>query len=145
MQVTRFWTLAEANAARPRVEEMVAECRAILDEVRGHRDAVEDLRILWGDRLHDPQNPDHAAFRQHLHSFEEAKGRLQDALERFQDQGIFLKDLHQGLVDFPAQWGKDEVFLCYRVGEPAVGHWHPLDGGFAQRRPVPELAAWQQP
>ena len=27
-----------------------------------------------------------------------------------------------------------EVYLCWRLGEPEVGHWHDLDAGFAGRQ-----------
>jgi len=34
-----------------------------------------------------------------------------------------------------------EVWLCWRLGEPDVGHWHELDEGYRNRRPLePEPA-----
>ena len=39
----------------------------------------------------------------------------------------------QGLVD------RRQVWLCWRRGEADVGHWHPVDTGFADRRPLSEL------
>jgi hypothetical protein len=27
-----------------------------------------------------------------------------------------------------------EVYLCWRLGEPDVAHWHELEGGFAGRQ-----------
>jgi hypothetical protein len=43
-------------------------------------------------------------------------------------------------VDFPARvWG-EIVFLCWQEGEPEVTHYHPLSGGFAERRPLEEAA-----
>ena len=29
------------------------------------------------------------------------------------------------------------VFLCWRLGEDAVTHWHELDAGVAGRQPIP--------
>ena len=31
---------------------------------------------------------------------------------------------------------EEPVFLCWQLGEPAVAHWHALDGGFASREPI---------
>jgi hypothetical protein len=28
------------------------------------------------------------------------------------------------------------VFLCWRLGEPSVAHWHELDAGFAGRQAI---------
>ena len=52
--------------------------------------------------------------------------------------GVFLKDLDQGLVDFPGRVGGQVVFLCWKEGEPEVAHYHPLSGGFAERKPLAE-------
>ena len=49
-----------------------------------------------------------------------------------------LKDLDQGLVDFLAQRGGEQVFLCWRLGEPAIRYWHRLQDGFANRKPLQE-------
>jgi hypothetical protein len=38
------------------------------------------------------------------------------------------------LIDFPAWMNGREVYLCWRLGEPDVGHWHELDAGFAGRK-----------
>ena len=54
--------------------------------------------------------------------------------------GCFLKDIDQGLVDFPfliEADGDDEdevVFLCWQYGEPHIVAWHSIEGGFGQRR-----------
>ena len=31
------------------------------------------------------------------------------------------------------------IWLCFRLGESAVEHWHPHDEGFESRRPLAEL------
>lgn len=44
--------------------------------------------------------------------------------------------LDAGLVDFPADLEGRPVYLCWRLGETAVEHWHEIDGGFAGRQPL---------
>ncbi|MFL5353623.1 DUF2203 domain-containing protein [Archangium sp.] len=61
--------------------------------------------------------------------------RIQAELEQFQELGVELKAA-DGLVDFHALKGGRPVYLCWRYGEPAVAHWHELDGGFAGRQPI---------
>lgn len=72
--------------------------------------------------------------------------REKDLLARFRDQlgalvatGCILRDLEIGLVDFYALARDQIVCLCWRRGEPEIGHWHPVDQGFAGRRPLSEL------
>ena len=47
-----------------------------------------------------------------------------------------MKDPALGLIDFHAQRGAELVYLCYRLGEATVTHWHPLDDGFSGRQPL---------
>ena len=52
------------------------------------------------------------------------------------EQGIELKDLEIGLVDFPAKRFDEAVYLCWRLGEPEVLYWHGLNEGFRGRKPL---------
>lgn len=51
--------------------------------------------------------------------------------------GVIMRVYDLGLVDFPAEMDGRRVFLCWRLGEPAVAHWHEVDAGYAGRQPVP--------
>jgi hypothetical protein len=56
--------------------------------------------------------------------------------------GVEFKDYTQGLVDFPAKRDDRIVYLCWRLGEPAVEFWHEVDAGYAGRQPLdPRVAA----
>ena len=48
--------------------------------------------------------------------------------------GAIVKDLDEGLVDFPAVREGEEILLCWRLGEDEVAHWHGLEEGFAGRK-----------
>lgn len=50
--------------------------------------------------------------------------------------GCVLKDWRTGLVDFPAVYKGRRVWLCWRLGEPSVAHWHEISEGFAARRAI---------
>jgi hypothetical protein len=63
---------------------------------------------------------------------------LSDEIERVRDLGGEVKDVETGLVDFPGLRRNEEILLCWRLGEKKIGFWHPVDGGFASRRPVDE-------
>ena len=69
---------------------------------------------------------------------------LLGALETLQAAGVRIKDPAAGLLDFPARRAGRAVFLCWRVGEPSLGHWHEVDAGFAGRRPVDEDGPWEE-
>ena len=49
--------------------------------------------------------------------------------------------LDSGLVDFPGELDGRVVYLCWRLGEPSIQHWHEIDAGFAGRQPLHPLPA----
>lgn len=61
---------------------------------------------------------------------------LQEEIEEVQKHGCLLKDLNQGLVDFPARVEGREGYLCWRLGESAIRHWHGLSEGYQGRKPL---------
>jgi hypothetical protein len=51
--------------------------------------------------------------------------------------GCVLKDIDQGLIDFPHELGEEVVFLCWQFGEPRIVAWHSVETGFSDRQPLP--------
>lgn len=50
-----------------------------------------------------------------------------------------MKDIDEGLIDFPALHRGETVLLCWKLGEDAIRWWHRAEDGFLGRRPVEEL------
>ena len=66
--------------------------------------------------------------------------RLAEIASSFDDEGIQIKDLDKGLIDFPFRRRNGEVvLLCYLYGEAEIVAWHTLDGGFQGRRNLDTL------
>jgi hypothetical protein len=68
--------------------------------------------------------------------------RLHSTLEQIRNRGVQVKDVRQGLLDFPARRAGRQVLLCWKVGEPSLAYWHDLETGFAGRRPVDDDGPW---
>jgi hypothetical protein len=70
--------------------------------------------------------------------YEHAQAALEVALgfDRLEQLDLVVRDLERGLIDFPSLLDGDEVYLCWMLDEPAVGHWHAVEGGFGGRRPI---------
>ena len=69
---------------------------------------------------------------------EHAEAALEIALgfDRLEELDVVVRDLERGLIDFPSLIGGEEVYLCWMLDEPAVGHWHAVESGFGGRRPL---------
>jgi hypothetical protein len=70
---------------------------------------------------------------------DQSREKIKQAIEQLQEIGCVLKDLDEGLVDFPALLDGREVYLCWKLGEERIGYWHGLDEGFAGRKPLEDV------
>lgn len=128
------FTVEEANQLlpeiRPRMERLIRSKR----EIERLQDRIEVLTLAVAGAT--KSNPDSEELAQ-LH---EQRNRRADALSKdiswIHGRGCVVKDLDKGLVDFYALAGDRLVFLCWKLGESEVSHWHPLDGGYGQRQPL---------
>ncbi len=60
---------------------------------------------------------------------------IQSCIDELGAEGIVLRDIARGLVDFPARAPSGRRYwLCWSLGEETVSWWHWPDDGFAGRR-----------
>jgi len=64
--------------------------------------------------------------------------QVRESIAEIDAIGVQLKDLESGLLDFPCRVDDQVVLLCWRMGEPAIEHWHTVEAGFQGRQPVDE-------
>jgi hypothetical protein len=81
-------------------------------------------------------NPDADEARRLLDTRREIDERISAGIARIHEHGVLIKDLDQGLIDFYSLAGDRLIFLCWKLGEPEVAHWHPISGGYADRQPL---------
>ncbi len=125
----KYFTVAEANATLPLVRAVVRDVAELARDLK-----ARDERLA---RLGGRGSPG-AAYQEEL---EQARAEFEQGLERMREYerelrqlGVELKDYFTGLIDFPSRMHGREVYLCWRLGEPEVAHWHDLDAGFAGRQ-----------
>src|SRR6185295_5080561 len=51
------------------------------------------------------------------------------AIEQLETTGVVIKDVEQGLLDFPSRRFDVEVWLCWKLGEADVKFWDAKDEG----------------
>ena len=66
--------------------------------------------------------------------------RLIDILKKLTADGVMVKGIENGLVDFPhLRNNGEEVYLCWKFGEGEIVYWHTIPDGFTGRRKLNEL------
>jgi hypothetical protein len=79
---------------------------------------------------------DRAAWRRDMARVTECTAQVKAGLAEIAGMGGAIKDLGLGLVDFPHLRDGRVVNLCWKYGETAIRHWHGLDEGYANRKPL---------
>jgi hypothetical protein len=122
----RLFSLEEANrlleTLRPLVSDLMQARARLLEMQPALAGVLEKLLGNGGSRL----------TAELLDTFE----RLRADVRAIEAEGVLVKDLETGLLDFPSEREGEIVFLCWRFGEPTVAHWHSVDTGFAGRQPL---------
>lgn len=125
MAHTRHYTLDEAAALLPQVEELIGRLRAARAQLTDEeaREALSSAAPMNGGG-----EPGRSVSRGFL--------ALRDTLIELRALEVVLRDLEKGLVDFPSLRDGREVYLCWQEGEEGIGFWHEPDDGFSGRRPL---------
>ena len=63
---------------------------------------------------------------------------VRESVAEIDSIGVQVRDLETGQLDFPFRLDDQVVLLCWRMGEPAIEHWHTADSSFKDRQPVDE-------
>jgi hypothetical protein len=136
----RLWTADEADARLAGLEELLPRLKGWVVRLREVHGQQQRLASFWGDEVDAPDHSDHALKVRLDAEWENLTRRLEEAVAGLRAEAIELKDLDGGLVDFYGLERGELVFLCWRLGEPKVGFYHPIDGGFRNRRPLSRAA-----
>ena len=126
----KHFTLAEARASLPALRRRLLRIGELLAEARRAQETpgTSHVVILRGNG----KGPI-------VSGAGRWKEEAQRLIEEVADEGIQIKDLERGLVDFPHFLGGDpahEVFLCWHLGEDTIDYWHEIDAGIAGRNPL---------
>src|SRR5262245_50348262 len=117
----KLYTPAEANATLPLVRRIVEDISTLAHDLRErHRRLAQ---------VHNPargrNTPAHSEEIDRVREDLERDGeRLRDYVVELERLGVELKDYFMGLVDFRSRLDGKEVYLCWKLGEPYVAHWH---------------------
>ena len=126
----RLFTIDEANALLPTLRPLIEK---ILENIR--RLKSKSKLVVRSEQL-DPEAPDLMDRLRQDGEIARLVGQVKGWVEEIHSYGCVCKGVEQGLIDFPCLLGAQVVFLCWQFGETSVGHWHPIEDGFAGRRPL---------
>ena len=113
---------------------MLGPLTRLVEELRAAKAVIGDRELVGSLAKIAPTNGGGA----HGRAFAEAALTMTRGLAQIEAWGIVVRDLDQGLCDFPHLREGRVVYLCWLVGEERIAWWHDVHAGFAGRQPLDE-------
>ncbi len=120
----------------------VPEAEALIPAIIEHLSVAQEAKIRiehkieeWRRRHKDLPPSEEAVLRGQV---DYMASQLEKVLGEIADLGCIPKDLDMGLIDFPTRIDGKEGYLCWKLGEKRITHWHNLTDGFSGRRKLKE-------
>ena len=119
----RVFSVEEANALLPYLAPALVELREKVEQATEIK--VRITRAATGNGWSADRD-----------RWDRTLARVAELMGRLEEWGVELKDVSTGLVDFPTTREGRAAYLCWRLGEPEIAHWHFVEDGFPGRRPL---------
>lgn len=125
----KYFTPEEADALIPELEKIFTAVAGLAAQAEAK---AADLR-----RRHMRGDGDEAAAAIERSQLQFLSSGINDWLQKIVALGALPKGVDPALVDFPARVAGEEAYLCWKIGEKRVAHYHPVNEGFSTRKPLP--------
>ena len=127
----KYFTLAEANRTLPLVKRIVADLVTLHPQwrelVARYEVVAAAARPDWGE------STEQLTLRGRI---DDLARQIDGFLRELEQIGCVFKGFEAGLVDFYSLREDRPIFLCWRLGEERITHWHEIEAGFTGRQPI---------
>ena len=132
--MSKTFTVHEAQTLLPVLEALLRRAQGMVQRASELEREMQGLsqRIFLSGGMH----VDVVAAARRRAEQEKSVQAAKDTLTEIEAIGVQVQDLEDGLLDFPCSVGGEIVMLCWRVGEPAIAHWHGLEDDVSARKPL---------
>jgi len=127
----KYFTLSEANSILPQIKLLV-------DEIREKREKLYKVIDFYEDELEG--HNDELEIMYLKTEINETNEEINELIEIIESFGTYVKGIDPFLVDFPALYNGEEIYLCWQEGENCIEYWHKTSEGFGGRKHVSLLS-----
>jgi hypothetical protein len=129
----KHYSVDQANATLPLLRLIVRDITVLAQLLNEQHHRLCKLQ-------EEPEPTPEAALDAAIAEMDRGQAQMRAYEHELRELNVELKDYVTGLVDFPARMDGREVYLCWRLGEPEVAHWHELNAGFAGRQKLAKVS-----
>jgi hypothetical protein len=128
----KTFTLEEAQSILPVVESLLERVNSAHEAALRIERKMGELRIRIFHSGGMTVNV--AAVARDVADKEKHNEAVMEVMDEFKSIGVQVKDIDQGLLDFPCMVDGEMVLLCWKRGESQIEYWHTLDAGYEGRQ-----------
>jgi hypothetical protein len=122
-----LFTPRDANMVLPDIKRRL---NTILMQKNQIVELQQDLQnLIESDSSYEP-------FIKKKQTLNVAVSNLYKSIEQLENTGVIIKSVDEKLLDFPSMRFDEEVWLCWKDGEPEIKFWHSKQEGFMGRKPL---------
>ncbi len=127
----KMFTVEEANRLIPQLTEWLGEIRMDRDRILAMEVEIDALELVSEKRSDSGISQGLAP---KVEEYTTLVDRFYSRVDNIHSTGCLVKDLDLGLVDFYSLQNNRVIFLCWKLGEPAISFWHDISSGYASRQ-----------
>jgi hypothetical protein len=142
--------MSEKHFSRDEAEELLPKIEPLLLQIREKKRAADVLendlsKAATRIAMAGGSAPPYADLAKKRSECTQTLAQITEFIAEIQQTGCLVKDLDQGLVDFPCRIEGQEAFLCWKLGEKRIDWWHGVEEGFAGRKPIDDSPREEPP
>jgi hypothetical protein len=117
----KFFTLEEANALVPEICEMVKEIKS-----KKHK-LIKKINEAAEIKTRVMTNGNRQELKEKIEQILTLQERLTDLRKSLLVKGLIIRDIDQGVFDFPTIIERDLAYFCWTPEESSISYWHPVN------------------
>ena len=136
MSDQQYFSLAEANELIPWLKDKLEEIYTLAFNVTPDS-ASRILKRGLTSKIHTngtSKSVDHLSGLQK--NKEKVEKEIEGILGDIKEKGIILRNIENGLSDFPSVKEGEDIFYCWTAEETQIQYWHYRYEGYSGRKPI---------
>ncbi len=128
----KVFTVEEANQLIPILTGIIHELKEKQNQAVHIEAQIDALEIIGNTEDKKSKKDIEVLTKKH----QDLVTEFYEIIDKIQAHGCLIKDVEMGLIDFYSLMDGKVVYLCWKLGEEKVDHWHAVGKGFTFRQPL---------
>jgi hypothetical protein len=132
----KYFTIEEADNTLPMVEKLLKKAQRLRDRIAWLLETNEVVLEVSSDEGFHYFVTEQVKANKQFHKYYYQFYRVIEALN---EVGVIVKDIDDGLIDFPFKMNSTDAYLCWQLGEEKIRYWHDCESGYENRQPIVDV------